>query len=151
VVTSLARERPGGTPAMGDVARAVVEGFRLRLGLEVVEDALATAPPTRGGLGPIDFSVPASLDRAGRRSVMLGALQAHWRRAADGSVAEVRLGGDVIAPVATMAAIEGSLSGAAVAREALIERVAAVLAHPEHFLLGVTPADVAEAVMAGAA
>jgi lipoate-protein ligase A len=148
VVTSLARELGDRTVPVREVASALLQGFRRRLGLGVVEDDPPPAPSLAAD--EVAFALPPDLDRAGRRSVMLGTLVAHWRGTSDGTLGAVRLCGDLIAPVATVAAVEAALAGAAVAREALVERVASVLAHPEHFLLGVTAADVAEAVLAGA-
>jgi hypothetical protein len=81
---------------------------------------------------------------------MLGTLLARVHLATDGSVEAVRLGGDVIAPVATLRAIEGALAGALPLATPLASRVAAVVGEPPHFLLGATPTDVAAAVVNGA-
>ena len=65
----------------------------------------------------------------------------------DGRFDEVLLAGDLIAPAATVTAIESGLRGVPVATAAVARVVDTVLADPAHFLLGAGPtATVAEAI-----
>jgi lipoate-protein ligase A len=146
-VTSVGRER-GGAPAWHDVAEAIVEGYRRRFGwtIEAESQAAGDALPAAGS----SELAPLPEVRWTQRAIMLGALLAQVRAAA-GRVEAVRLAGDVVAPVATMRALEGALAGRALDRAALLAGVNAVLADPAHFLLGARADDVADAVLAGAA
>jgi lipoate-protein ligase A len=147
-VTSLARECRGIVPAAADVTAALLEGYRRRLGWKIeIDESLMDVTSTGDGVA---FDVPADLTRLGRRAVALGTLLAHLRLAPDGRLGAVRLAGDVMAPVATMHAMEDALGGQPVARAALVAAVSGVLVQPAHFLLGATPEDVADAVLAGA-
>jgi lipoate-protein ligase A len=146
-VTSVARVRGGGAPSLAEAAEALVEGFRRRLALEIVHepDLTALAPST------VAFEVPPRLDRRAERATMLGVLRAHCRLAGDGTPAEVRLAGDVIAPAATLAAIEGAVCGIPPARAAIAARVAPLLdGGGEHFLLGAGADDVARVLVQAA-
>jgi lipoate-protein ligase A len=147
-VTSVARECDGAAPAGPAVMAAIVEGYRRRLGWQIEMDA--SLADVAAAEDAVAFDVAADLDRCGRRAVMLGTLMAYVRLAADGTLAAVRLAGDVMAPVATMRAIEQALGGLAPARAALLAAVSRVLADPAHFLLGATAEDIAGAVLAGA-
>jgi lipoate-protein ligase A len=148
-VTSLARERRGPVPGVADIAGAVSEGFRRRLGCEIVPDA----PSREDEVYAVDVAGEGVPDGAGagRTVVMLGTLLATVLLAPDGTLAAVRFGGDVIAPVATVRAIERALIGEIPARAALVARVVEVLARRDHFLLGVTADDIAAAVLSGVA
>jgi lipoate-protein ligase A len=148
-VTSVARVRGGASPSVAETAAALEEGFRRRLGCEIVREsgleALALPPVTVG------FDIPPRLDRRGERATMLGALRAYCRLAGDGTLAEVRLSGDLIAPAATVTAIERALAGVPPARAAVVARVAPLLdGGGEHFLLGAAAEDVAEALVQAA-
>jgi hypothetical protein len=147
-VTSVARERKGAVPTDAEVAAAIVEGYRRRLGWETEVDGMpADLEALAGGIA---FDVPPDLTWCGRRTVKLGTLLAHVRATPDGALGAVRLAGDVIAPVATMHAMERALGGQPLVRGTLIAALAGVLADPAHFLLGAVPEDVADAVLAGA-
>jgi len=148
-VTSVARVRGGVPPSFAEAASALLEGFQRRLGVRVVRDTdLEPSADTRDAR--VDFDVPARLDRHGERATMLGVLRAHCRVDHDGSLAEVRLSGDLIAPAATLAAIEGALRGLPAARAPIVARVAPLLDGGEHFLLGAGAEDVSEAVVQAA-
>jgi hypothetical protein len=148
-VTSVTRVCGGTPPSFAAAASALLEGFQRRLNVEVVRDAdldlSAGTPDAR-----VEFDIPARLDRHGERATMLGVLHAHCRFDRDGSLAEVRLAGDVIAPAATLAAIERTLSGLPAARAPIVARVAPMLDGGEHFLLGAGAEDVAEAIVQAA-
>lgn len=146
-VTSIGRER-GGASDWHDVAEAIVEGYRRRFGWTIEAESRAA-----GGLPPAAASselVPLPDVAWVRRATMLGALLAQVRAGGDGRVCAVRLAGDVIAPVATMRALEGALAGRPLDRAALGAGVREVLADPAHFLLGARADDVADVVLAGA-
>jgi hypothetical protein len=70
---------------------------------------------------------------------MLGLLEAHCALAGDGTLAEVMLAGDLIAPSATVARLEQALRGC----PPIVERVTAVVDQvvrpPDDFILGVGP------------
>jgi lipoate-protein ligase A len=145
-VTSVARLQ-GGRAASAAVAAAIVEGYRRRLGWEIVADESLT----QRAAGDEDDGVEAPVDGGcGRRAIMLGTLMAYVRRATDGTLAAVHIRGDFIAPGATVTAIEQALAGQPPVASDLERSVAAVLALPAHFLLGASAEDVVGAVLVGA-
>ena len=147
-VTSVEREC-GPTP-MHDVVTAVLEGWRARLGVDVVLDDGAPAAGA-GDSGALAWDVAPGYARRGERRTMLGTLVARLSLGADGTVAGVRLCGDLIAPRPTVLTLEAALRGIVPERASLAAALGRVVARPEHFLLGVTADDVAAAVAAGAA
>jgi hypothetical protein len=146
-VTSVARLQGGRAASGADMVAAIVEGYRRRLGWEIVMDE-SLVPPAAGDEDD-RVEVPGD-GGCGRRAVMLGTLMAYVRCAADGALAAVRIRGDLIAPTATVAAIEQALAGQPPVATVLEARVAAVLAEPAHFLLGASADDVVRAVLAAA-
>jgi hypothetical protein len=146
-VTSVARELRGSTAGFQEVALAIVEGYRRRFGWET---------EMHGSPAVTDVGAEADDDRwwgtagGAERPAMLGVVRAFVRTGGDGRLERVRLGGDLIAPAATMTAIEHALEGETVAHAQVRARTEAVLADPTHFLLGANARDVAAVVLAAA-
>jgi lipoate-protein ligase A len=143
-VTSVARE--GGATSGREVAAAIVEGYRRRLGWQVDPVAPPSAESLGGAAALDEPDEPASW---ARRPSLLGTLMASVRLGAHGRIARVRLAGDLIAPVSTVMAIERCVEGEALRRELLIHHILTALADDAHFLLGARPEEVADVVMAG--
>jgi len=134
-VTSLSQEIGDGSLTDARVIDALVAGFAARLGLDVV---------AAGDLEPLGDGVPAwvvdpRLDRRHEMASMLGTLRVHLALDGDARIAALRLTGDVIAPPATMAAIERAVVGARLDEADVTARLGAVLARDEHWMLGTGP------------
>jgi hypothetical protein len=147
--TSLAREL-GRRPAIDEVAACIRRGYESRLGVRFVEeDVPPIAAPADDGF--VRSRAPrADLDRRGTTPTMLGVLEARARLAADGTLDEVMLAGDVLAPSGTMARLESALRGCLPVRERLEAVIAEVVRPPHDFILGVGPLDtIAETIVRG--
>src|SRR5262249_17850303 len=147
--TSLARELGRG-PAIDEVAKCIRRGYESRLGVRFVEeDVPAIAAPADDGFVRSRAPRP-DLDRRGTTPTMLGVLEARARLSADGTLDEVMLAGDVLAPSGTMARLEGALRGCLPARERLDAVIPQAGGPPHDFILGVGPlATIAETIVRG--
>ena len=128
-----------------ELGLAIAEGYRRRLQMEPV----MTDAPVADGRMPIETRAPERPHA--RRAVMLGALLASARVDDEGALHDVWLGGDVIAPAATLESLARTLEGRPPVEAELQNLIAGVLAQPDDFLLGATAKDVAAAVVAAAA
>jgi hypothetical protein len=133
-------------PSGDEMAGALASGYATRLGVEVAIDDAIVAAPADDPAWLEAGRLASNLDRHARARDMLGVVEVHAERSGD-RVADLRIGGDLIAPSTTMARLEAALRGAPVAREVLRARVAEVLAAPGAFVLGVrSPATIADLV-----
>src|SRR5262249_46666539 len=137
-VTSLVQEL-GRVPPLDEVVAWLRHGYEARLGIRFVGE---DAPRARGA--GVDCAVRAralrpDLDRHGVTATMLGRLEAHCAMAADGTLAEVMLAGDFLAPSPTIDRLERALRGCRPDVAALEEIVAGVVRPPEDFILGIGP------------
>ncbi|HWP64594.1 MAG TPA: hypothetical protein VNO26_01620 [Candidatus Limnocylindria bacterium] len=146
-VTTVAASRPGSAPTAGEVALAIVEGYRRRLGFELAAAQL----DERAGESCVDDLRETPGRPRGRRASQLGAVLASARIEARGLLADVWLGGDVIAPAATMEALARAFEGQPASAPALRVAAEPVLAQPDAFLLGATVDDLVAAVLAAVA
>jgi lipoate-protein ligase A len=140
----------GRVPSLAEIADWLARGHAAALGMS---PAVHARPPLEaahtGDWLAVRRPDPA-LDRRGGATTQLGVVECRFR-VAGGQLAEVTIGGDLIAPSATMAALEAALVGRPIAREPLARAVTETLAVPGRFLLGVWPLDgVADAILAGA-
>jgi lipoate-protein ligase A len=147
--TSLAREL-GRHPSFDEVAACIRRGYESRLGVEFVEaQATASAPPSDDGFVR-ERMRRAALDRRGTTPTMLGVLEAHVGMAADGTIAELMLAGDILAPSGTVARLEQAVRGCPPERNRLAAVIADVVRPPHDFILGVGPLDtVADTIVRG--
>ena len=145
-VTTLASALGGRLPAPRDVGLAIAEGYRRRLQLEPVMEELPALADHEGSVEPDASPGPRS-----QRRVMLGALLASARLDRDGKLRGVWLGGDVIAPAATVRSIMDALTGQPPVPDTLRATVERILEGPDDFLLGASATDVAAVVVAAAA
>src|SRR5262249_53872745 len=137
-VTSLAQEL-GRVPGLDEVAAWLLHGYEARLRIRFVGEDSPPAPEAR-----VDRAVRArplrpGLDRHGATASMLGRLEAHCAMAADGTLAEVVLAGDFLAPSSTIDRLERALRGCRPDVTALEAIIAGVVRPPEDFILGVGP------------
>jgi hypothetical protein len=131
-VTSLSQESGDGSLTEARVLDALAEGFAARLGLDVVSaDDLEAS-----GDGVPAWVVDPGLDRRNEMASMLGTIRVHLALDGDARIAALRLTGDVIAPPATMVALERALVGARLDEGDVTARLAAVLGRAEHWMLG---------------
>jgi hypothetical protein len=145
-VTTLASALGGRTPAPREVALAIAEGYRRRLQLEPVMEQLPVLADQQSSIEPDAPPRPRS-----QRRVMLGALLASACVDAGGKLEAVWLGGDLIAPAATVRSIMDALTGQPPAADTLRATVERILERPDDFLLGANATDVAAVVAAAAA
>ena len=150
-VTSVGREL-GRVPGFQEVVAWLRHGYEARLGIRFVDE---DAPPAREA--GVDRAVRAralrpDLDRRGVTVTMLGRLEAHCAMAADGTLAEVMLAGDFLAPSPTIDRLERALRGCRPDVAALEAIITCVVRPPEDFILGVGPLrTVAETIARGVA
>src|SRR5262245_28004419 len=150
-VTSVAQEL-GRVPGFDEVVAWLRHGYETRLGIHFVDE---DAP--REVRCDVDRTVRSraprpDLDRHGVTATMLGRLEAHCALAADGTLAEVMLAGDFLAPSPTIDRLEGALRGCRPDVEALEESIDGVVRPPDDFILGVGPLrTVAETIARAAA
>jgi hypothetical protein len=147
--TSLAREL-GGAPSFDDLAGCIRRGYESRLGVEFVEaEAPAGAAPTDDGFVR-ERMRRADLDRRGTMPTMLGVLEAHVAMAGDGTIGELMLAGDLLAPSGTVARLEQAVRGCPPERDRLAAVIADVVRSPCDFILGVGPLDtIAQTIVRG--
>src|SRR5262245_60834817 len=150
-VTSLGREL-GRVPEVDEAVAWLRHGYEARLGIRFVGE-----DPPREVKGDGDRTVGSralrpELDRHGVTATMLGRLEAHCALAADGTLAEVMLSGDFLAPSPTIDRLERALRGCRPDVEVLAGIIDAVVRPPHDFILGVGPLrTVAETIARGAA
>jgi lipoate-protein ligase A len=151
-VTSLSREVGGDSLTDTRALDALADGFGARLGLDLVPGPDLPAAEGDGSYGVEPWVVDAALDRCNEVASMLGTLRVHLALDDHGHIARLRLVGDVIAPPATMRAVEEALVGAALDEAEVTARLAAALAGDEHWLLGTGPmATLARSIARGTA
>lgn len=144
-VTSLAA-RIGCPLALDDLATRIARGYAERLGVRYTTDV----PPTRAAFDEAAWLAQRlprpDLDRSAAIRGQLGTVEIRF--ACDGGcVRDVAVGGDVIAPPATIARLEAVLRGSPLVRERLTAAVLAVLGEPGAFVLGIgTPTATADAI-----
>jgi hypothetical protein len=139
--TSLAREL-GRHPSFDEVAASIRRGYESRLGVEFVE---AQAPGSAAAASDDGFVRErmrrADLDRRGTTPTMLGVLEAHVGMAGDGTIGELMLAGDILAPSGTVARLEQAVRGCPPERDRLVAVIGEVVRPPHDFILGVGPLD----------
>jgi hypothetical protein len=147
--TSLARELRG-RRSFDDLAECIRRGYESRLGVEFVE------APAPGGAAPAEDGFVherarrAELDRRGTIPTMLGVLEAHVRIAGDGSIGDLMLAGDILAPSGTIARLERAVRGCPPVRQRLAAVVAEIVRPPRDFILGVGSLDtIADTIVRG--
>jgi hypothetical protein len=147
--TSLAREL-GGDPSFDDLAGCIRRGYESRLGVQFVEaQTTGTAALSDDGFVR-ERTRRAALDRRGTTPTMLGVLEAHVAMAGDGTIGELMLAGDLLAPSGTIARLEQAVRGCPPERDRLAAVIGEVVRPPNDFILGVGPLDtIAEAIMRG--
>lgn len=132
-------------PPAAELAHGIAAAYAKTFGMTLESASSSAAPPAPASPRR---SVPPHLDRRHSASIMLGVLEVH-ARIVDGRFDEVFLTGDLIAPIATVCAIESALRGVAATTPAVTQVLTDVLAEPAHFLLGAGPtADLAAAIAA---
>jgi hypothetical protein len=144
-VTTLAAALGGTAPVAREVALAIAEGYRRRMHLEPVMEDL----PTLEGELPTESDAPSR--PSAQRRIMLGALLASARLDDVGRLDAVWLGGDLIAPAATVQSITRALTGRRPVVDVLRAPVESILDRPDDFLLGARAEDVAAVVAAAVA
>ncbi len=136
-VTSVARAL-GRAPALDELAGWIRRGYETRLGVRFVEGA--SPPPGEASDGAFLRSRRRpELDRRGSTQTMLGRLEAHCARDRDGSLAEVMLAGDFLAPSGTIARLEQALRGCPPVPDRVQAVIDEVVRPPDAFVLGVGP------------
>jgi hypothetical protein len=151
-VTSLAQELGAGSPTDARILDALAEGFATRLDLDLVSASDLPVPEDIADDLASGWALDPRLDRCNELASMLGTLRVHLQLDPTGRIALLRLVGDVIAPPATMTAIEAALVGAALDEVEVEARLTTVLASGEHWLLGAGPVStLARAIARGTA
>ena len=147
--TSLVRELRR-RPSIEEVATSIRRGYESRLGIGFVEEAaLPSTPEVDDGFVHSRAPRP-DLDRHGSLPTMLGLVESHARLAADGTLDEVMLAGDLLAPSGTIDRLESALRGCAAVRARLEAVIADVVRPPNDFILGVGPLGaIAEVIARG--
>jgi hypothetical protein len=147
--TSLVREIRR-RPSIDELATCIRRGYESRLGVRFVEeDAVPQGPALDDGFVHSRASRP-DLDRHGTVPTMLGLIESHARLAPDGTLDEVMLAGDLLAPSGTITRVESALRGCPAVRERLAAVIADVVRPPDDFVLGVGPLDtIAETIVRG--
>jgi hypothetical protein len=137
-VTSVARER-GDAPAFETLVAWLRHGHETRLGVRFVDES---APRTHAAAtdAAVRSRAPrADLDRRGVTATMLGRLEAHCALATDGTLADVMLAGDFLAPSPTVERLQHALRGCRPTIEELHVVVERVVRPPDDFILGIGP------------
>jgi hypothetical protein len=138
-VTSLAREL-GRVPALDELVGWLRHGYETRLGVGFVDEVAPVTPGTAVEDGFVRSRARRPhLDRRGVSGTMLGLLEAYCALASDGTLDEVMLAGDVIAPSATIARLEQALRGCPPLHDRLCAVIEDVVRPPRDFVLGVGP------------
>jgi hypothetical protein len=137
-VTSLGRE-VGRVPGLDELVAWLRRGYAARLGIRFVDEE----PPRTRDAG-VDHAVRSrvprpDLGRHGVAATMLGRLEAHCAMAADGTLAEVVLAGDFLAPSPTIDRLERALCGCRPDVETLETIIDEVVRPPDGFILGIGP------------
>jgi hypothetical protein len=137
-VTSVARAL-GRTPALDELAGWIRHGYETRLGVRFVDRP--GPPPGAGSDGAFLSSRRRrpELDRRGSTPTMLGRLEAHCACDRDGTLAEVMLAGDFLAPSDTIARLERALRGCPAVPDRVQAVIDEVVRPPHAFVLGVGP------------
>lgn len=130
------RELTGRVPLVAEVAAWLRDGYASRLGAQVCSDA--SVPPTGD---PSRVSPPSRIegDRCARVRTMLGVLEVQLALAADGTIAEVAVCGDLLAPSWAIARLEAALRGCVAALQPVSAIVESTFAAPGAFVLGIGP------------
>jgi hypothetical protein len=148
-VTSVARELGDG-PTLDTLVTWVRNGYETRLGVRFVEEASPRAPGAGVDPGVRSRAPRPELDCRGVTATMLGRLEAHCALASDGTLAEVMLAGDFLAPSPTIERLQGALRGCRPTVEDLEAVVERVVRPPDDFILGIGPLrTVAETIVRG--
>lgn len=143
-VTSLARL--GCDVAPDDLAAAAARGYADRLGVTPGDTHDVTPSDMDATWETARRPDPRHTMHATARTA-IGVLEAHAARAADGTVADLRLAGDLLASTRVVAALEGHLRGVPLERGAVTAAVARALGASDGVLLGVGPELLVEAIV----
>jgi len=140
----------GRIPPLAELADVLAGGHAAALGTAVARREREPLAAVGGAAWVAARRPDAALDRRGLAATQLGVVECRFR-VADGRLAAIAIGGDVIAPSAGMAALEAALVGCPLERGALARAIERALAAPGCFLLGVRPPDaLADAILGGA-
>jgi len=133
-----------------EVAACIRRGYESRLGVEFVDaQVAASARPLDDGFVR-ERMRRADLDRRGTTPTMLGVLEAHVGMAGDGTIGELMLAGDILAPSGTVARLEQAVRGCPPERDRLAAVIADAVRPPHDFILGVGPLDtIADTIVRG--
>lgn len=145
-VTSLARL--GRDVAPDDLAAAAARGYADRLGVTLgdTHDVIPSDDDADAAWETARRPDPRHTMHATARTA-IGVLEAHAARAADGTVADLRLAGDLLASTRVVAALEEHLRGVPLERAAVTIAVARALGASDGVLLGVGPEMLVEAIV----
>jgi lipoate-protein ligase A len=157
-VTSLEQLR-GRRVSVAQIAALLRHGFVQQTLLEVTDEDLSSVEQATITSLTAPYSSLAWLqDRSLRPDLachattptQLGVLQVRFSLTPDNTLAEVQLSGDLIANPAAIAALECSLRGCTLEREALWRVVDQTFLQPQHYLLGIGPLEtVVETLLKG--
>jgi hypothetical protein len=146
---------PGTVAALGrdvdddTLVAASARGYAERLGVRVGEAVVIAPRPTDADDAWQAARRPdPSHTHHATTPTALGVLEAHAALAPDGTLADVRLAGDVLASTATVAALEAGLRGVRPTPDAARAAVESALGASDRVLLGVDAATIAETVAA---
>jgi hypothetical protein len=135
-VTSVTREL-GHEPGFDELVAWLRRGYETRLGVRFVEEESPRSQRDGTESAVRARALRAHLDRRAVTATILGQLEAHSALAADGTLAEVMLAGDILAPSHTIERLERSLRGCRPLVEDLHDVIAGVVRPPDEFILGV--------------
>jgi hypothetical protein len=137
-VTSVARELRR-VPGFDEIVAWLRRGYESRLGVRFVAEAVPRAEDAGADPAVPPRTLGPDLDRHGVTATMLGRFEAHCAVAADGTLAEVVLAGDLLAPSVTIERLENAFRGCPPVVERLQEVIDDVVRPPHDFILGVGP------------
>ena len=141
----------GRVPSLDDIVAALARGFAARLDVALGPPAPAPIGTTADDAPWLDARRPRpALRGRARCASQLGVVDVAAACAADGTLAAVEVSGDLLAPAHAIARLEARLGGAPPRLADVRAVVAATLAPPDGFVLGVGVDALADAIVAAA-
>jgi hypothetical protein len=146
---SLAAVR-GAAPSLDELVAALARGFAERLDVALAPPAAAPVPAWPRDVEDAWLAARPDLPGRARRPSQLGTVEVAVACGRDGALAAVDVAGDLLAPVHALARLAERLRGVAAEPAPVRAVVAAALAPPDGFVLGIGVDALADAIVEAA-